>query len=424
MARAGASTTAGVGRDALSVGIVCDELSFTEHGGSNYSIHCLATELTARGHSVDVITLNLLHENDPPDDREYAVKPIDIDHDGQVDAVKKVYHRIGDLAAGHDVLHIYYPRFQSIFGLWKRRHPADETAMVGHLNSYAFCSNTSRMRDGCWESCNTLKRLRHSDSTGAALLGNIPTYAFDDMVGVRALNYLDGFCALSPAVKRIYAGAGVDESLIDVVPNMADPEFPAAGRRQPALADGGDGANECRILFAGRTDDTKGVDLLLEAAAQLECDGWHLDIVGDDILDYGYGLDDVRTDIDRLGLGDRVTTHGWVDYRELAPYYAQADVFVHPGRWPEPFGRTMLEALQHDCALITSDIGAPPWVAGDAGLAVPPDDAGALADRLETLVRDGNLRARLQRACERELQRFDADHVVAQYEAAYRRGAR
>lgn len=390
----------------MKIGIVCDELSFNEHGGSNYSIHRLATELTNRGHKVDVVTLNLIWENDPPERREYDVNELDISRDGTVDAVRNVYNRIGDLRE-YDALHIYYPRLHPVFGLWNKRHNND-IRMIGHLNSYSFCSNTERMDNGCWEDCSTLKKARHSDSTGKSLLGNLPVYLFDSIATPRLMNHLDGYTALSPPVKEVYAGYGVDESLIQIVPNMADPTFPET------LTDGGKGT-KTRILFAGRTDPTKGVDTLIAACKQLEGD-YHVDIVGDDILDYGFGLAEIEDEIQKHGLSDCVSTHGWVDYQDLSEYYAQADVFVHPGKWPEPFGRTILEALQHDCAVVCSNTGAPPWVAGSACLTFPKGDSDILAYRLNSIIRDDTLLDALQDSCPKELDRFDPEIVTDEYE--------
>lgn len=396
----------------MNVGIVCDELSFTEHGGSNYSIHRLATELAERGHNATVLTLNLLHENDAPVDRQYSIQPMQIDHDGMIDAVKRVYAKIDDMATGIDVFHVYYPRLHSVFGAWRLR--GGETPVVGHLNSYSFCPNTTEMADGCWNDCTLRKKIDHSNASGKSLLGNLPVYAFDTFAAPRLMNCVDRYVALSPQVRDIYVGAGVDEELIDVVPNMVDPTFEA----KPAAADGGT-RDVPTILYAGRTDPSKGVNVLVDALARVDAP-FHADIVGDDILDYGHDADDVRADVEARGLDERVDVHGWVKYENLPDHYGRADIFVHPGQWPEPFGRTLLEAMAHDCAVITSDVGAPPWVTGGAGATFPRGDADALAKSIETLLASDERLDAMQANCAIELDRFDPEHVTDEYLEAYK----
>jgi len=40
--------------------------------------------------------------------------------------------------------------------------------------------------------------------------------------------------------------------------------------------------------------------------------------------------------------------HGHVDHSAVGDLYANSDVFVHPGTLPEPFGLTVIEAMQHE----------------------------------------------------------------------------
>lgn len=174
------------------------------------------------------------------------------------------------------------------------------------------------------------------------------------------------------------------------------------------------------IAYIGRLDPQKGVDTLLDALAQLEAShDYRVDIVGDDILENGMGLAGYRQLATQLGVADRVTFHGWVEYDRLTDYYARADIFVHPGRWPEPFGRTLLEALQHDCAVVCSDVGAPPWVADSAALTFERDDMYGLRDCLARLLENPDERRTLQRNAREERSRFEPSTVTEQVLATY-----
>jgi len=168
------------------------------------------------------------------------------------------------------------------------------------------------------------------------------------------------------------------------------------------------------VLYVGRLERSKGVDVLLEALARSDdVDAW---IVGD-----GDQFESLRRRAADLGVTDRVTFEGWVDNSDLPGYYRSADLFVHPGRWPEPFGRTLLESLSCETPAVVSDIGGPPWVVDDAGETFPVERADILAERLADLHDDPERLADLRSACRPRLDRFGPDRVLDLMETEYRR---
>jgi alpha-1,3-rhamnosyl/mannosyltransferase len=86
-----------------------------------------------------------------------------------------------------------------------------------------------------------------------------------------------------------------------------------------------------------------------------------------------------------LGLGARARFLGYVDDRDKADLMAGAELFVFPSRH-EGFGLPVLEAMACGTPVLCSDRGSLPEVLGDGGLAVPPDDAEALAAAAATLL--------------------------------------
>jgi glycosyltransferase involved in cell wall biosynthesis len=90
-----------------------------------------------------------------------------------------------------------------------------------------------------------------------------------------------------------------------------------------------------------------------------------------------------QADLEQLasdeGVGGRIEFTGSLPYEEIPARYAAADAFVHPGVWPEPFGRTILEALEAGLPVVCTDIGGPPEVVPDEDLLCPPADPGGLA---------------------------------------------
>jgi D-inositol-3-phosphate glycosyltransferase len=89
------------------------------------------------------------------------------------------------------------------------------------------------------------------------------------------------------------------------------------------------------------------------------------------------------------GVGSHVVFTGRRSREFLKLYYSAADVFVTTP-WYEPFGITPLEAMACGTPVVGADVGGIRFsvVDGLTGALVPPNDPGALADRLATMLRD------------------------------------
>jgi glycosyltransferase involved in cell wall biosynthesis len=161
-----------------------------------------------------------------------------------------------------------------------------------------------------------------------------------------------------------------------------------------------------RILFTGRLSKVKGVDTLLQAVATLDFP-LAVDIVGDGI---------VREELEQLahdlGIRSLVRFHGWVSQADIADFYRRADVFVHPARWPEPAGRTIIEAMALGVPAIVSDIGGPPWIAGDAALTFAPGDCADLRDRILTVHQTPEVSSQMRVAARKRIDRYDRRRIA------------
>ena len=97
---------------------------------------------------------------------------------------------------------------------------------------------------------------------------------------------------------------------------------------------------------------------------------------------------------------------------------------VAPALWPEPFGNTVTEAMQHGRPIVASSVGGPLDTVehGRTGFLVAPGDVDALSGAMQALVDDPALRERMGTLAREETQRrFSADIVVPQFEAFYAR---
>ena len=102
-----------------------------------------------------------------------------------------------------------------------------------------------------------------------------------------------------------------------------------SGRRGPGAAACRPDDSELRIGFAGKLIARRGVDELIRAAALLpHARAWSVTVIGDGPL-----LAELRALTDELGLGDRVTFHGFAKTTDMPKLPAGFDVVVVPPGW-------------------------------------------------------------------------------------------
>ena len=145
------------------------------------------------------------------------------------------------------------------------------------------------------------------------------------------------------------------------------------------------------VLACGRLVPYKGFDVLIHAAAGRNFEVW---IVGE-------GAERARLEqlIDELGVADRVQLLGSVPDCERVKLMCIADVFVMPSVTnAETFGLVQLEAMAAGRPVVNTALDtAVPHVArhGIEAITVPPGDAAALGDAIDTLISDPERRRRM-----------------------------
>jgi D-inositol-3-phosphate glycosyltransferase len=155
------------------------------------------------------------------------------------------------------------------------------------------------------------------------------------------------------------------------------------------------------LLWVGRMAPIKGLDTLLDTVARLREGGqdMRLLVVGGDADEPTSGHEiSLRHRIARLGLVDSVRFVGPQPQSVLPRYYAAADLTVLPSYY-ESFGMVALEAMACGSPVIASRVGGLITTIRDGvtGFLVRDGDVGALAERIESLVADPELRWRLGR---------------------------
>jgi glycosyltransferase involved in cell wall biosynthesis len=170
-----------------------------------------------------------------------------------------------------------------------------------------------------------------------------------------------------------------------------------------------------RLLFLGRLVPEKGVDWLLRALAHLPSSVC-LDVAGE-----GHARPALETQARALGLGDRVTFHGWVAPAAVPSLLETARAVVVPSVWHEPAGLVSLEAAAYGRAAVVSTVGGiPEYATPDYALHVTPQDEHGLAEALTRLCTDPTLATTLGRAGHALAQStFHRSHFFHQHEQLY-----
>jgi glycosyltransferase involved in cell wall biosynthesis len=125
----------------------------------------------------------------------------------------------------------------------------------------------------------------------------------------------------------------------------------------------------------------------------------------------------------RLGVAERVCLTGGIGRDDLPAVLRSADV-VSCTPWYEPFGIVPLEAMACGIPVVAAAVGGIRGTVVDevTGRLVPPNSPHELAEAINPLLRNPQLRAELGRAgCDRARRRYTWDRIAADTERIYER---
>jgi len=205
---------------------------------------------------------------------------------------------------------------------------------------------------------------------------------------------------------------------VDIIPNgvvLERVDDAATLEWKPSIGDGGDSV---LVANAAMLTEQKAHDTLVEAVARVNGSvdaSVELAIAGDGNL-----RPELEARVRRLGLDDHVHFLGLLDREQVYKLMYDADVFAMPSRW-EGFCVAVAEAMATGTPCVLSDIDVFEELYRGPARFHPVDDVGALADRLERLVRDADLRERLGEESRTLVeQEYDIETTAEQYAALFR----
>ena len=188
--------------------------------------------------------------------------------------------------------------------------------------------------------------------------------------------------------------------------------------------------NESMMLFVGRIEPLKGIDTLIESIARLKQRGdlgracQCLIVIGgdpegreDELTEEMSRLKSLRKN---LNMEDLVTFLGSRDQDTLPYYYSAAEVVVVPSHY-ESFGLVALEAMACGRPVVASETGGLAYLIkdGETGFHVPAADVEALADRLNQLMHNPELRRSMGKKAQQLAQKYSWDKIAGSIAEMY-----
>ncbi len=231
------------------------------------------------------------------------------------------------------------------------------------------------------------------------------------------LRRADRLVAASPTdMQHMLECYGADESRIRVIPGGVDMAtfrpIPIQDARTFLELD-----SRKLVLFVGRIQPLKGIELLLRAFARLSA-GWvegprpRLMVVGgDNPTDpsdpESMELDRLMRLAEELGVVDDVIFRGAIPHEALPTYYSAADVVVVPSHY-ESFGLVALEAMACGTPVVASRVGGLQGTVrdGDSGFLVDHREPEPFASAIEAVLLNEGLRGRMSEAAVRTAREY------------------
>ncbi|MGE5224818.1 MAG: glycosyltransferase [Omnitrophica WOR_2 bacterium] len=187
------------------------------------------------------------------------------------------------------------------------------------------------------------------------------------------------------------------------------------------------------LLFVGRIEPLKGLDVLIEALGRFcherenRNSRLFLAVIGGDPGADPELMSDEMTRVQALreqyGVNDLVTFLGKRGQDTLPYYYSAADAVVVPSHY-ESFGMVALEAMACGTPVVASQVGGLAFLVQDGvtGFTVPDGEPEALCGRLRALISDHRLRLRMGEQAANFAREYAwpkiTDRIVAVYKQA------
>jgi 1,4-alpha-glucan branching enzyme len=214
-------------------------------------------------------------------------------------------------------------------------------------------------------------------------------------------------CVSSASVDESITSLGLSATHLSVIPNaiVVNP--------LPSIST----VRGVDVTFVGRLVPEKGVDVLIQAVADLRL---HFPKVIVNIIGDGPLRHELEQQVVNLELSTNVQFIGQLDRVDVNNVLMTSKILVLPSR-KESFGIVLLEAANAGCAVVATSTGGIPSIieSGRNGILVEKDSSVELAQCLRKLLSEESTRLELVREFHERLQYYDVKSFVARYRSVF-----
>ena len=268
-----------------------------------------------------------------------------------------------------------------------------------------------------WKKKPFMMTIHNARPVGIALPVTVGGLAYDWLIGRWPFALADRIIAVSEWVRGDIAKYRIDPGKIVPVHNGIDVrEFrPSEARELRAKYGIGD---DPMLLFVGRMITQKGLPYLIDAMPLVlkEHPRTKLFLVG-----RGNALKGLKSKVAAMGLEKSVIFSGYLSEEQLKEAYGTCDLFVLPSVW-EVLPIAVLEAMSAAKPVVCTDAGGDREMVRDGvnGYVVPMRDSRALAEKVNLVLSDADMRGRMGAASRRIAEEeFDWKLIAAQTKLVY-----
>ncbi|MDP2684178.1 MAG: glycosyltransferase family 4 protein [bacterium] len=368
----------------MKIFFITSKLNFISSGGSIEEIDLIIRTLQKKGNDVTVVTAHSVG-NDIPSALPYKVIEENIGASSYVALQKNIIKLIKKYSDQTDIFHIDAHLFVYGAGLYKLL--GGKTPVVAFFNQYLSCWPQYESSLFPQPIVPFLKKIK----------SKIRFY-IEKNIGMFLANKVDLFTFVSPTLRKMYEDFGIRKSTRDLV--IGDPID-----IKKIMSDGkvGEESYSSRVtekkpiilFYSSRMSAGKGFDILIKAFSCLADKSKYKLILG------GIGPEEkyVKNMVAELGLQDFVEIPGWVSKEQLYENYRNADIFIQADWWPAGTSISLIYALAFGVPSILPGGGGLQWNAGEGALYFKYRDYKELAQTIEKLGGDLELRKELSIKC-------------------------
>lgn len=367
----------------MKIGIVCPYNMFQFAGGVQEIVINLHAHLSARGHSVKIITPRPRSHFDEPN-KDYIL----VGRSAKMNTPFNTMVDVGFEADGDEIESILENEKFDIIHFHEPWVPLLSRQILTKSNSINVATFHAKLPE------------------------SILTKSIVNSVGPYTksiLKYIHEYSAVSEAAaEHVHKLSKVD---INIIPNgieLDNFKFTAKKNNDKKV-----------ILYIGRLEKRKGVEYLIQAYSKLRetRDDVQLIIGGNGVRRNSLEKTVIQNDI------PDVTFLGFVPDDQKFKMLAKADLFCSPALYGESFGIVLLEAMASGTPIVAGNNSGYSSVLTETGMTslVSPKNTDDFTKRLELLLYDEPTRMIWDKWAKKAINKYDFKNIADEYEALYTR---